>query len=488
MRTSEPIDPATFEHDPLELAEEIAAIAPTRRADVVALKTARVKPPPSPDPDEALSGTEDEIALEFSRQHADSFRYVKLWSHWLQWDGAIWRRVEDLRVFHLIRGIARAYSKMHRDKKLARDSATAAIERAARNDPRHDRLPHIWNPDKEILGSSMTVDLKTGVSYEPRREDHITKAALVAPAKIATPLWEGFLHKVTDGDVELQKYLQRASGYCLSGLTSEHVLFFLYGTGANGKSVFIDTLIAIWGDYSAVAPMTTFMASHTDQHPTDLAMLNGVRLAVAHETEIGRHWAEARLKAITGGDPITARFMRADFFTYTPQFKLWIVGNHKPALRNVDEAIRRRIHLVPFTVTIPPEERDKDLFEKLKPEWPGVLQWATEGFLEWKKDGLAPPPAVRSATDKYLADEDSFARWIEEKCIVGKGLQRAAGDLWGSYKAWCDINNEFAGSQKSFGQEIEKRGFEPGRTKYGRLYRGIDLIPPPQVAYGYGDA
>jgi putative DNA primase/helicase len=334
----------------------------------------------------------------------------------------------------------------------------------------------------------MTVNLETGEYHDGYPEEYITKSVAVVPERMAMPQWQCFLDKVTGGDIELQKYLQRAAGYCLSGITSEHVLFFLYGTGANGKSVFIDTLIGIWADYAAVAAMTTFMASHTDQHPTDLAMLNGVRLVVAHETEVGRHWAEARIKAITGGDPITARFMRADFFTYKPQFKLWIVGNHKPSLRTVDEAIRRRIHLVPFTVTIPAEERDKDLFEKLKPEWPGILQWANEGYLEWDKNGLAPPKAVLDATDKYLADEDSFARWIEEKCTAGKGLQRAAGDLWGSFKAWCDINNEFAGSQKSFGQEMEKRGFEPGRTMYGRLYRGIDLMPPPQVAHGYGDA
>jgi putative DNA primase/helicase len=126
---------------------------------IAALKAARAKPPPSPDPDEALSGTEDEVALEFSRQHADSFRYVKLWNQWLRWDGAIWRRVEDLRVFHLIRAIARAYSKMYQDKKLARDAATAAIERAARNDPRHDRLPDIWNSDTETYGT-------------PPRKDH----------------------------------------------------------------------------------------------------------------------------------------------------------------------------------------------------------------------------------------------------------------------------------------------------------------------------
>jgi putative DNA primase/helicase len=323
----------------------------------------------------------------------------------------------------------------------------------------------------------MTVNLRTGEYYEARKEDYITKSTAVAPEGLETPRWTAFLGKVTGGDVELQKYLQRAAGYCLSGITSEHVLFFLYGTGANGKSVFIDTLLGIWGDYSAVAAMTTFMASHTDQHPTDLAMLQGVRLVVAHETEVGRHWAEARIKAITGGDPISARFMRADFFTYKPHFKLWIVGNHKPSLQTVDEAIRRRIHLVPFTVTIPPEERDKDLFEKLKPEWPGILQWATDGFLEWKKVGLSPPPVVRDATDKYLAEEDAVARWIEDECVTGKDQWGIGARLWTRWASWSELNKEWTGSRKSFGQELERRGYAAGKSQQVRGFTGIDLKP-----------
>jgi P4 family phage/plasmid primase-like protien len=321
----------------------------------------------------------------------------------------------------------------------------------------------------------MTINLETGEYYDARKEDMCTKIAAVAPENMDLPLWKAVLGKVTGGDVDLQKYLQRVAGYCMIGLTSEHVLFFLYGTGANGKGVFINTLTGIWGDYAAVAPMTTFMASHTDQHPTDLAMLRGVRLVVAQETEVGRHWAEARIKAITGGDPITARFMRADFFTYTPQFKLVIVGNHKPALRNVDKAIRRRIHLVPFTVTIAPEERDKDLLDKLKPEWPGILQWATEGCLEWQRAGLAPPGAVTAATDEYLAEEDAPARWIDECCKTGKHLWGVGARLWGSWKAWSETNNEWTGTRKSFTQAMRERGFVPDRSQFVRGHRGIDL-------------
>jgi P4 family phage/plasmid primase-like protien len=326
----------------------------------------------------------------------------------------------------------------------------------------------------------MTVNLLTGESYEARKEDYITKSTSVSPKNIPTPIWNRFLTTITGSDTELQKYLQRMAGYCLAGHTIEHILFFLFGTGANGKSVFINTLVEIWGDYATIAPMTTFMATRIDQHPTDLAMLRAVRLVVAQETEAGRHWAEARIKSITGGDPITARFMRADFFTYKPKFKLVIVGNHKPSLRTVDEAIRRRIHLVPFIVTIPEAERDKDLLEKLRPEHPGILQWAIDGCMAWRSSGLAPPKAVLDATQNYLADEDNLAQWIEDKCISGKGLQRAAADLWESWRDWCEFNNEYGGSKKSFGQELENRGFDRKRTPYGISYLGIDLKPLPQ--------
>jgi P4 family phage/plasmid primase-like protien len=214
-------------------------------------------------------------------------------------------------------------------------------------------------------------------------------------------------------------------------------------------------------------------------------MLRAVRLVVAQETEIGRHWAEAKIKSITGGDPITARFMRAEWFTYTPKFKLVIVGNHKPALRSVDEAIRRRIHLVPFTVTIPLAERDKDLFEKLKPEWPGILQWAVDGCLLWRKIGLAPPSAVTAATDDYLAEEDAIARWIDECCQTGKYLWGIGAALWGSWKTWSERNNEWTGTRKSFAQSLKERGFEPAKSQEVRGYAGITLSAGATAATRY---
>jgi len=261
-----------------------------------------------------------------------------------------------------------------------------------------------------------TFDLHTGVSRAPDPLDYITKktACRCAPAGTPHPLWSEFLERVTDGSAELQEFLQRYVGYCCTGYTSEHVFVFAYGTGANGKSTFINTIAGIFGDYATVADMSTFMASNTEHHPTDLAKLRGARLVVAQETQGGRRWDEAKIKALTGGDKITARFMRQDFFDFVPTFKLFICGNHKPRLSSVDEAMRRRLLLVPFTVQIPLAERDPRLPEKLKAEWPAILRWCIDGCLEWQRVGLAPPPIVRDATEEYFAGQDMLQQWLED--------------------------------------------------------------------------
>jgi putative DNA primase/helicase len=191
-------------------------------------------------------------------------------------------------------------------------------------------------------------------------------------------LWDRFLTKVTGGNVGLIGFLQRFLGYCMTGHVNKHVLVFLYGRGANGKSVFVGTVSRIFGDYAAVAPMEMLLAGKYDRHPTEIARLRGVRLVTASETQQGRAWDEAKIKNLTGGDKLTGRFMRGDFFDFDPTHKLLISGNHKPSLRNVDEAIRRRFLLVPFTVQIPEKERDTELPKKLEKEWPAILRWMIE--------------------------------------------------------------------------------------------------------------
>ena len=227
--------------------------------------------------------------------------------------------------------------------------------------------------------------------------------------------------------------------------------------------------------------MDVFLESKTDRHPTELAGLRGARLVTATETEEGRRWAESRIKALTGGDRISARFMRQDFFEFTPQFKLLIAGNHKPSLRSVDEAIRRRLYLIPFTVTIPKDERDETLPEKLEAEWPGILAWAIEGAVEWGMQGLMPPETVRTATEEYLSAEDAMTLWLGERCHTGPNESGTAGGLYTSWRKWCERTGEWAGSQKRFSLALQDRGYRQSRGLGGvRGFIGVKPMPESQ--------
>jgi putative DNA primase/helicase len=333
----------------------------------------------------------------------------------------------------------------------------------------------------------MSVDLASGESVPNRREDYCTKIAGTAMAEPGTscPIWLSFLNTVMAEDQSLIDYLQRMCGYCLTGLIKEHAMFFLYGTGANGKSVFINTLRGVFGSYHTTAPIETFTLANSIQHPTELAGLMGARLVTAIETEEGRTWAESKLKTITGGDEVSARFMRQDFFRFTPTFKLMIAGNHKPRLRSVDEAIRRRFHLIPFAVTIPEADRDKDLSEKLKPEWPAILRWMVDGCLKWQEIGLSPPQAVIDATNKYLETEDSIGTWIADRCECKCSYEDTSANLFASWKAWAELMGEVPGSRKEFSEILQGRGMEPttiGHSK-ARAYKGIRVIKADQPPF-----
>ena len=424
--------------------------------------------------------SEDALASTFADQHSDAWRYVAGWGQWLTWTGRIWKREDTLQAFDLARQVCRAAAVRSPSSKvrtkLSAASTVAAVERLARSDRRHATTTDVWDRDPWLFNTTAGVlDLRSGQSQPHDQALCMTKIAAAAP-KGNCPTWLSFLDTVTGGDTELQSYLQRMAGYCLTGVTSEHALFFLYGTGANGKSVFANTLTEILGDYATVAPMDMFMASHGDRHPTDMAGLRGARVVTSIETEQGSRWAESKLKALTGGDKITARFMRQDFFEFIPQFKLLIVGNHKPTIRNVDEAMKRRLHMVPFTVTIPAAKRDKRLPDRLLAERDGILAWALQGCLEWQQHGLRPPPAVMAATEDYFEAEDALGRWIEERCETGnKAFWAGSTDLFNSWKSWAEANGEYAGSMKRFSETLTTRGFEKFKSMTTRGYRGIKI-------------
>jgi P4 family phage/plasmid primase-like protien len=234
---------------------------------------------------------------------------------------------------------------------------------------------------------------------------------------------------------------------------------------------------SLMGDYATIADVGTFIASNTERHPTDVAKLHGYRLVVAQETEKGRRWDETKIKSMTGGDRMTARFMRCDFFDFIPKFKLWIVGNHKPRLDNVDEAMRRRMLLVPFTVQIPAEERDTDLPEKLKAEWPAILRWALDGCLEWQRIGLDPPAIVTEATDEYFEDQDTTRQWLED-CTTDAGpfAFTPTAQLFTSWREWCTERNLQPGTGQAFTDGLADRGYVRKRgTGGGRGFRNLSL-------------
>ena len=429
------------------------------------------------------SFSDDALALRFADRHANELRYVAAWGRWLRWDGTRWSFDETLTAFDLARTICReAAAECNKPKiagLIASAKTVAAVERLAKADRRHAATVDQWDADPWLLNTpGGVVDLRTGKMRPQKPDDYITKITGIAPAaSCPIPAWLAFLNRVHGGDAELMAFMQRLTGYALTGRTTEHALAFLYGTGANGKTTFLNAITGCAGDYHRTAPIETFTASNSDRHPTDLAGLRGARLVTAIETEEGRRWAESRIKALTGGDKIAARFMRQDFFEYVPQFKLVIAGNHKPGLRTVDEAIRRRFHLVPFTVTIPPAERDHELDAKLRAEWPGILNWMIEGCLEWQRIGLAPPKAVTDATAAYLEAQDAIAAWIDDECERNPSAWERSAMLFGSWKAWAERSGEPAGDTKRFRDRLEARGIEhrrePGTRRAG--YQGLRL-------------
>jgi len=427
------------------------------------------------DPEPTVWGTEDALAVSFTRRYQNDWRYVAAWGKWLVWDGQRWRSEDTLAASDLVRHVCRFASLKSKNPrlaaKLAASSTIGGVERLARSDRRHAGTTDEWDADVWALNTpGGVVDLHTGGMRPHQRSDRMTKIATATP-RGKCPTWLRFLSDITNGDQELIVYLQVMVGYCLTGVTSEHALFFLYGTGANGKSVFVNVISTILGDYAANAPMDTFMETRGDRHPTDLAGLRGARFVSSIETEQGRSWNESKVKAITGGDKVSARFMRQDFFEYFPQFKLIIAGNHKPSIRNVDEAMKRRLHLIPFTVTIPAAKRDGKLTEKLLMERDAIMAWAVEGCKRWQATGLNPPASVVAATDEYFDEEDAIGEFIAAEAQICAPAKVSVADVFARWQEWSSKRGEYVGTSRWLAQQLANRGF--ART---RIHGGVKAL------------
>jgi putative DNA primase/helicase len=432
--------------------------------------------------------SEDWLALEFALLHAIDMRYVADWTRWMLYDGAVWQRDETMRVFDEARAICRDHADMPRvtivDRKRLRSARTvAAVLTMARADQRLAAVVDQWDGDPFALNCDGEVhQLDAEIYCRPAIPgDYFTKSTVVKPGG-ECPLWIEFLETVTCGDAALIDYLQRVCGYCLTGSTREQCLFFLYGPGGNGKTTFVSTISGIMGDYHRTAAIDTFSATNgSDRHPTELANLQGARLVTASETAEGRHWDETRIKTLTGGDAISARFMRQDFFEYRPVLKLMVSGNNKPELKGVDEAWRRRMQIIPFVAEIAPAKRIRGYDELLRAEWPGILAWMIEGARYWARFGLAPPAAVLDATGDYLDSEDVVGGWIDEVIEFRPGDDAAflsRQQLFSAWQAFCKRTGEHVGSRKQLTAALNRRkGFHPHMRKGVRGYLGIAFKP-----------
>jgi putative DNA primase/helicase len=448
-----------------------------------------VRPLTSPD------YSEEALALRFAERHADELRYVAEWGRWYHWTGSKWEEEKTLYVFDLARQLCREESARRSNqlsiaKTLASAKTRAAVVSLAREDRRIAATIDQWDTDLWLLNTpDGTIDLRTGKMREHRREDYITKSTAVTPGGDC-PIFRQFLIDITASNADLQGYIQRALGYGITGLVTEHALFFLWGVGRNGKGTLMNSVANILGNYYNTASVETFTVTKGEKHPADLAALRGARLVIASETEEGQRWAESRVKQLTGGDPVPARFMRQDWFTYWPQFKLFFVGNHKPHLRTVNVAIRSRVNLIPFEVIFEENKQDKNLREKLKEEWPGILAWLVQGCLAWQRDGLKPPDVVIKATDEYMETEDDIGAWVEDRCQRDPNGFATSHDLYQSWQIWADQRGQFIGSERWLVGKLVDAGFHKCRMNSGphrdqRGFRGL-RVPAwePELPYG----
>lgn len=461
---------------------------------------------PRPNAKTAPDLSQDALASDIGVKSWDhNARHVALWGKWLFWTGTRWE-IDD-RLDHMTR--MRAYLRSRADeltqwaegkaakiegtdgeekadklRRWAKEQArtlrskntVAAVESLARANKASVARADDFDRDQLLLGTpGGTVDLRKGILRPAERGDLITKLTAYAPAPGTPQRWLTFLHEIFDGDADLVAFMQRAAGYALTGSTAEHKLLFLYGTGRNGKSVFLNTLSDIWGDYATRAAAETFLNTQGDKHATGIAGLQGARLVIGSELPKGKSWDEATIKDLTGGDVMAGRFMRQDYFTFTPQLTLMIAGNNQPSFKGIDEAIRARVALVPFTVTIPPERREKALPDKLKAEAPQILQWAIDGALQWQDRGLSVPDKVAAASADYFDGEDTLGQFLSDETLPDVGAFMGASTIHQRFTQWCDQQGLNSWTQRTLIKELRGRGFQDAKSNGARGLKGLKL-------------
>lgn len=470
-------------------------------------------------PENKASLSHIDLRNEFVAHSDGKIKYVDKWGQWLIWNGFVWirdeslyvqwkvgaflsnvsRRIQNNRYANIMSEISSSIPKSIKDilKKKARAesrnglstyghiSTIMAVQKLTKDHRDVASLTDDWDKDPWLLNTpGGAIDLRTGTSRPPDRCDLVTKTTAVSPTIAEPILWLRFLRRIMNDDADVVSYLQKVFGYFLVGDTKEHEMYFGHGGGQNGKGRTLYALMGIMKDYAEITPIETFTVSHNDRHPTELASLRGARLVTCGENNKEQQWAEAKIKELTGGDPVKARFMRQDEFTYTPQFKLFLTGNNKPRLSHVDTAIERRFRMIPFTVQIPKAERDYNLDAKLQIEWPAILHWMIEGCLRWQAEGLDPPATIQKATDGYLEKEDLPRTWFDDCCSLNIDIFTYAEDLFQSWKGWCTYNGYNIGTKNMFLDMLESRQAIMRITRLRRSrgwgFLGIELLKQPK--------
>ncbi|MBO6739921.1 MAG: hypothetical protein JJ916_08690 [Phycisphaerales bacterium] len=418
-------------------------------------------------------------AKRFVSMFGHDAKYCGVTKRWFVWDTNRWS-CDPLRA----EAMAQLSAEEITDPKHRRFTCTKrGIEEIlflARSGTSMSVSPTDFDADPMLFNcQSGTIDLRTGRQHTHNRSQLLSRISPVRLTKDgACPIWQRFLSTVFAGDEQLIAYIRRVCGYLLTGEVSEQCLFFMHGDGCNGKSVFASVLQHVLGEYARKIPAQILSRSDRSagEGPSPfLSTLIGARLATSSELEEGQKFAEARIKDLTGGDRLTSRGLRQDPVEFDPMFKLLLYGNHKPEISGVDHGIWRRIHLIPFRVTIPEAQRDPKLLEKLKGESGAILAWMVRGCLEWQKRGLCPPDAVMHATSSYRTESDTVGRFIEECCDQADGVFVLKGDLHEAYSKWCEGSAEEPLKKNDFGARVKRSGFTEKRLHSGRVWVGLEL-------------
>lgn len=431
-------------------------------------------------------------AQRFADQHGHNLRYCHSTGRWLIWNNATWREDTTEEVFRLAKETAKS---LYEDIKAAKDEdAQKAIRKhaarsesanslrsmlqLAQSEPKIPVRREELNTDPWLLTvENGTLDLQDGHLREHRREDLIThRLPIVYDPEAPAPLWKTFLNEITNSNPELAGFLQRLTGYTLTGSVREQAFFILHGSGANGKSVFLSTLQCLLGPYAWTASPELLLVRSQSLHATTRAALSGKRLVVATETKAGRQLDTGIVKWLTGGDPISANFMHQDEFVFHPTHKLFLATNELPRVAEADYGMWRRIYLIPFLVTFHADQQDKNLGEKLKGELPGILAWAVHGCMEWQRDGLQPPQEVLGATRQYQDDENQVKRFLEECCVQDSAERVGSTELYKAYVQWYTASGETDHvTQNMLGRKITALGYNAIKSSGTKSWKGLGL-------------